>query len=217
MKNIIITALAVCLSSVAYAQSEWERPAAKQENSAKQQAKVEQTKAEKESDVKYIKQGSVPEVDGKIVFSKDFNVSGKNAQEIYDKVYGALDSLARTDNQIKSGIVLINKKEHIIAAHYSEWLEFSRSFISLDRTKFNYTIIATCYDGKLNLRLERITYRYEEGRVTGFRATAEELIGDKNAVNKKRTKLNVGAAKFRRKTIDRKDEIFKFIDSELNK
>ena len=217
MRIFIITALAACLSSVACAQSEWERPTAKQESSAKQQEKVGQAKVVKESDAKYIEQGSVPEVDGKIVFSKNFNVPGKNAQEIYDKVYGALDSLAKTDNQIKSGIVLINKKEHIIAAHYSEWLEFSRSFISLDRTKFNYTIIATCSDDKLNLRLERITYRYEEGRVTGFRATAEDLIGDKNAVNKKRTKLNAGAAKFRRKTIDRKDEIFEFIDSELNK
>lgn len=217
MKFLIITALATCLSSVTYAQSEWERPTSRQESSVKPQEKSGQVKVAKESDLKYIEQGSVPEVDGKIVFSKDFNVSGKNAQEIYDKVYGALDSLARTENQIKSGIVLINKKEHIIAARYSEWLEFSRSFISLDRTKFNYTIIATCSDGKLNLRLERITYRYEEGRVTGFRATAEELIGDKNAVNKKRTRLNAGAAKFRRKTIDRKNEIFDFIDSELNK
>ena len=214
MKILLITALAACLSSASYAQSEWERPTTPQEKKAQKQEKAEQPKVVKEADLKYIGRDAVPEENGKVVFSKDFSAPGLTAQEIYDKTYQALDSLTKTDNQIKSSVVLINKKQHIIAARYNEWMEFSRSFISLDRTKVSYMIIATCTDGNLNVRIERIGFNYEEGRSTGFKATAEELINDKNAVNKKRTKLNAGTAKFRKKTIDRKDEIFEFIGSE---
>ena len=37
---------------------------------------------------------------------------------------------------------------------------------------------------------------------------ADEWITDKYALNKKKTKLLKGSGKFRRKTIDRKDNIF---------
>lgn len=217
MRILLITALAACLSSASYAQSEWERPTAPQEIPSKQHEKAELPKAANEADMKYLEKDAVPEINGKVVFTKDFSAPRLTAQEVYDKTYQALDSLTRVGSQIKSSIVLINKKQHIIAARYNEWIEFSRNFMSLDRTKCSYMLIATCSDGNLNLRMERIAYNYEEGRSTGFKATAEELINDKNAVNKKRTKLNIGMAKFRRKTIDRKNEIFEFIGSELNK
>jgi colicin import membrane protein len=141
--------------------------------------------------------------------------SESDAEEIYDKTYAALDTLAHSENQIQSGIAIVNRKQHIIAARYTEWLEFSRSFISVDRTKFNYTIIAKCADGKLHVTLERISYSYDEGRPSAMHTTADKWINDKNAVNKKRTKLLIGPAKFRRKTIDRKDQIFTFIKEAL--
>lgn len=81
--------------------------------------------------------------------------------------------------------------------------------------KFNYTIIAKCADGKLHVTLERISYSYDEGRPSAMHTTADKWINDKNAVNKKRTKLLIGPAKFRRKTIDRKDQIFTFIKEAL--
>ena len=159
-------------------------------------------------DAKYIEKGAVPEVDGKIVFTLDEDIPGKTAQQIYDIAYAFLDSLSREKNQIRSSIALINKKEHIIAARYKEWLEFSRNFMSLDRTELNYTIIARCSDGHLAMTMERISYDYEKNRSTGFSETAENWISDKNALNKKRTKLLPISAKFRRGTIDRKDQIF---------
>ena len=157
----------------------------------------------------------MPEVDGKVEFGYELDLPGLTAQQVYDKAYVALDSLAHTDNQINSCVALVNRKEHIIAARYQEWLEFSRSFISLDRTKFSYTIIATCTDNHLSLKLQRISYNYEEERQSGFKTTAEKWITDKYAVNKKRTKLTTGPAKFRRKTIDRKNDIFKYITEKV--
>ncbi len=171
----------------------------------------------KSVDQKYLKENAVPEEDGKVVFTLDLEVPGKRAQQIYDSTYVFLDQLSREENQKESSIVLFNKKEHIIAAKYSEWMEFSRNFLSLDRTEFNYTIIATCSDNKLHMTLERITYNYEEGRSTGFKIGAEKWITDKYAVNKRKTKLLAGSAKFRRKTIDRKDQIFNDITKKLTR
>lgn len=200
------------------AQNEWELPTTG--NAAKEQKK-ETAATDKNAgespllanvkDWEYIKEGAVPEVDGKVVFTSDADIPGKSAQQIYDLAYAALDSLAHSESQIQSGIALVNRKSHIIAARYQEWLEFSRAFLSLDRTKFSYTVIATCTDNHLHLTLERIAYNYEEGRQTGFKTTAEKWITDKVAVNKKRTKLVPGIAKFRKKTIDRQKEIFSYI------
>ena len=119
-------------------------------------------------------------------------------------MYTMLDDLAKGENQKSSGIVLINKEKHVIAAKYSEWLVFTKNFFVLDRTEFNYTIIATCSDNHLNMTLERISYNYEENRDTGFKLPAEKVISDEYALNKKKTKLVPLYAKFRKKTIDRK-------------
>ena len=61
-------------------------------------------------------------------------------------------------------------------------------------------------------------YRYEEQREGGGHVLkAEEYINDKNALNKKKTKMYKGVAKFRRKTIDRKDYLFSSIVQLLTK
>jgi colicin import membrane protein len=55
---------------------------------------------------------------------------------------------------------------------------------------------------------------YEEERKP-MRLKAEEWITDDEAVNKKNTKLLPVTAKFRRKTIDRKDFLFNKFESLL--
>ena len=224
MKKTLI-ALMMCSPIVCAAQSEWEAPttAAKetkaQSKTTKQAANAASAATPSDAaamnikDWKYIKEGAVPEVDGKIVFARDIAIDGKDAQQIYDRTYVALDSLTNDKNQINSSIALINRKEHSIVARCQEWLEFNRSFLALDRTKFSYVVVARCTDGHLNLSLERLAYNYEEGRATELKTTAEKWIADKYAVNKKRTKLTPGSAKFRKKTIDRANEIFKQIET----
>ena len=49
----------------------------------------------------------------------------------------------------------------------------------------------------------------------GMNVTAEEWITDEEALNKKKTGLNRMSAKFRIKTIDRKDNIFDTISNAL--
>lgn len=106
---------------------------------------------------------------------------------------------------------MVNKGEHIIAARYKEWLVFQNSFLSLDRTVFNYTIIAKTSDGHLHLTMERMGYQYEKDRADvseGLETKAEDWITDQEALTKKKDKLAKYSGKFRRKTIDRKDYIF---------
>lgn len=175
-------------------------------------AKVTNTEID---EAKYLS-GAIPEVDGKVVFTLDIDVPGKNAQQIYDITYNYLDEVSQGPDQFdESAVVLLNQKDHIIAARYKEWLTFSNSFISLDRTIFNYTVIAQCSDQHIHLTMERMNYNYEEGRSTGFKTSAEEWITDKYGLTKKGNKLSKLSGKFRRKSIDRKDELFNGIQNAL--
>ena len=73
----------------------------------------------------------------------------------------------------------------------------------------------TCKPGKCDLEMTRIRYWYDEARDGGEKYVAEEWITDDMALNKSKTKLAPICGKFRRKTIDLKDELFKSIQSSL--
>lgn len=160
------------------------------------------------ADAKYLDGAVTINSEGKIEFTLDTDANGKSADEIYNIVYQYMSELTQGENNIKSRMALVNKDQHIIANTMDEWLVFSNSFISLDRTEFKYNLVASIKDNHLTLTLERLYYIYEEDRSTGFKAPAEEVITDKYALNKKKTNLAKIFGKFRRLTIDRKDQIF---------
>ena len=204
-KLIVLMMLALPMSAIA--QNVWEKP---------KEEKVEKAEEVKKpnKDEKYLR-GAVPIVDGDVQWTLDVDVPGKSAQDIYDKMFKTLTDLTKSEGQLEgSAVTLVNKQDHIVVANVREWLLFSSSLLSLDRTKFNYTLIARCSDGHLNMTMNRISYKYDEER-TNQVYKAEEWISDDAAVNKKNTKLYRGSAKFRRKTIDRKDQIFETIRNVL--
>lgn len=183
------------------AQNVWEKP---QDTVTETVKKKEKTK----TDPKYLR-GAVPEVDGKVQWELNVDVPGKTAQEIYDIMYKCLNDLTKSEGQLEgSCITLVNKQENTIVASVREWLTFTSNFMSLDRAKFHYTLIANCTDGHMKMTMERISYRYNETKNEPTIYTAEEMITDDKAVNKKNTKLYPGSSRFRRKTIDRKDMLF---------
>ena len=160
------------------------------------------------TEAKYLDGAVTINAEGKVEFTLDTDANGKSADEIYNIVYQYMSELTQVENNIKSRMALVNKDQHIIANTMDEWLVFSNSFISLDRTEFKYNLVASIKDNHLTLTLERLYYIYEEDRSTGFKAPAEEVITDKYALNKKKTNLAKIFGKFRRLTIDRKDQIF---------
>lgn len=196
----------------------WTAPAVVAENpEAKDKSKNENAGQDKEGKYSsiYFAEDAVPVVDGKVQWVYDLDVPGKNAKQIYDETLQFLTKMTKEENQLeRSKVALVNEQEYKIAASMQEWLVFSSSFLSLDRTKFNYMLYANCSDGHLQVILDRISYAYGEGNdATHYKA--EEWITDKYAVTKKRTRLYPISGKFRRKTIDRKNEIFKEIKAAI--
>ena len=164
-------------------------------------------------DPKYLK-GAVPEVDGQVVFSKHIEAPGKTASQIYDIMLQYMQRLTKTSNQIDSKVTSSDAQKHEIIGAYQEWLVFKKTALSYDRTRFFYALRAKCGDGVADVELMRIRYLYEEER-DPQRMAAEDWITDKEAVNKKNTKLLPLSGKFRRKTIDRKDYLFNKFESLL--
>ena len=209
MRKILIALFAV-LPLVGMSQNVWEKP---QNESSQQETTKKKTLFEsnkKTVDPKYLA-GAVPLVDGKVTFTLDKDIPGKSAQEIYDIVLATLEKMTKEENQFKnSQVAVVNKQDHIIGARFKEWLVFQNTFLSLDRTIFNYTVIATCTDGHLNATISRISYAYEldRGVNEGMETKAEDWITDEVGLNKKKDNLSKYSGKFRRKTIDRKDNIF---------
>ncbi|MBR5466839.1 MAG: DUF4468 domain-containing protein [Bacteroidaceae bacterium] len=165
---------------------------------------------------KYLR-GAVPEENGVVVFNKTFSVAGQSKQQLYDNMLFYIK-----DNLVVKGIedawtrlIRDGKEDGVISARVEEWMVFSKKFLSLDQTRFRYQITAEINDKGVKMTISQISYLYgeewNENKPTGEGGTiyrAEEWITDKVALNKQGTKVLSLSGKFRRKTIDRVEEIF---------
>lgn len=186
--------------------SGWVIPTATKKETPKPAAQVNGAKLKE--DPKYLEGAITFDEQGKIVFDTEIEAPGKSAAQLYDLVFDYMSGLTHDKESKASRMALVNKDEHIIVNTMDEWLVFSNSFISLDRTECKYNLIAKITDGKVSLSINHINYIYEEGRQTGFKLPAEEVIIDKVVLTKKKNDLARIFGKFRKKTIDRKDQIF---------
>ena len=162
--------------------------------------------------------GAVPEVDGKVVFSKTIQAPGKTKEQIYNIILTEFYSMTQESNQFEqSRVVLADSINHNqIVGNYQEWLVFKNKPLILDRTRFFYHLIANIKDGEATIQMTRIYYLYDEERIpTTFKA--EEWINDRYGLNNKKTKTSRVSGKFRIKTIDRKDFIFNKLETLLTK
>ena len=162
---------------------------------------IEEKKVEKtaegvvlKEDPKYLAGAIQLNAEGKVEFVLDTQANGKSADEIYNIVFQYMSKLI--------------KNEQTINCIMDEWFVFNQSFISLDRSEAKYQLVATISDNHLHLSMTRIVFNYEEGRSTGFKEPAEKVITDKYALTKKKNDLAKIYGKFRRGTIDRKNQIF---------
>ena len=158
-----------------------------------------------DDDSKYLV-GAVPEVNGKVVFSRDFNIPGMSKEEIMSRTEAWMDALMKQNNN-NSRIVFTDADAGNVVASADHYIVFSHTALSLDRTRMIYILTATAKPENLKLEIDKIRYIYNEG---GKDETfpAEEMISDDYALNKARTKLSRGYAKWRRKTVDYVDSLF---------
>lgn len=165
---------------------------------------------------KYLK-GAVPVENGIVTFKKTFRVPGQTDDQLYENMLFYIK-----DNLVVKGIedawtrmLSDGKEDGAIAARVEEWMVFSKKFLSLDQARFRYQINVTINHGAVNITVTQVSYLYgeewHENKPTGTGGEiyrAEEWITDEHALNNKGTKVLSGSGKFRRKTIDRVNEIF---------
>lgn len=154
--------------------------------------------------------GSCPEVDGKVVWSKTFSCSPLTAQQVYDKMIAFLQDYCKQEGKDPiSRIAIVNREKHEIGARISEYVTFREGLLR-DRALLNYTLRVNCFDGKCEVIMNNMSYTYDS------KFPAEEMLLDKNALNKTQTKFNKGGyEKFRTKTIDTKDALMAQIETAL--
>jgi len=177
-------------------------------------------KKDRNKDPKYLL-GAVPEVNGVVTFQKSFSVTDKDEQQIYDilvaYVTDSIAGVAIHDPSLQYTRIISNERESgTIVARIEEYMIFHKVFLSLDRTRFRYLLSANVKGQKVSLTITQISYYYNEDMdgKNGVHYKAEEWITDKEAVNKAGTKLYPHSGKFRRKTIDRVQNIFEgFMDA----
>lgn len=154
--------------------------------------------------------GAVPEKEGKVVFSKEFNLSGLSKDQVFDKMMDWMGKRLKKNNNT-SRVIYSDKEKAILAGYGEEYIIFKSSSLSLDRALIKYQIVATCLPEKCIMNIEKIYYDYEKDK----KIPAEQQITDKEALNKDKTKLIRGYAKFRIKTIDFVDALFSHLQKAI--
>lgn len=168
------------------------------------------TAKEKKDDSKYLK-GAVPEVNGIVTFKKSFSVPGKSSQEVKNVMKTFVNDLVEKSIPAPGNFArIMEDNDEGIVARVCEWMVFTKKFMNLDRTRFRYQIDVSVKDTRVEMAIHQLTYYYGENveGEGGQIFKAEEWISDKEAMNKAQTKLYPKSGKFRRKTVDRMEEIF---------
>lgn len=172
------------------------------------------TFAQEGSTEKYLT-GAIPVVDGKVTFTTEFQTPALSQEQLYDVMLSWANNYFKPNGKMNARVLYSNKEDGSIAAGGEEYLVFSSSALSLDRTRIYYQFLVNCHQGKCNLEMTRIRYWYDEARDGGEKYNAEEWITDDMALNKSKTKLAPICGKFRRETVDLKDQLFKSVQSAI--
>ncbi len=161
-------------------------------------------------DSKYLA-GAVPEENGIVKFQQTFAVPGRSQGEIYQVLFNYVNGIVEANKESqRTRFTMEAPAQGTMAARVEEWLEFKKKFLNWDRTRFRYQLVVQCENEKCHMEVTQISYYYREDMEgnDGETYRAEEWISDKAAINKKGTKLYPRSGKFRRKTVDRVNQIF---------
>ncbi len=158
-----------------------------------------------ETDIRYMA-GAVPEVNGKVVLTRTVEVpAGLTQLEVMNRVDAWLVRCTK-DERMHYNQRLPKAADNELQHSYSMELTFSKSFLAHDFAELAYVLAVRYEGGQLIMEMSHINYKYNENNKLN-KYTAEEMIVDKYALNKKKTKLIFGFKKFRMKTIDLLDEL----------
>lgn len=151
--------------------------------------------------------GKVPVENGKVVFTKNIQVTGASQDDIFNRILQWANERFIAKDDLQSRVLFSDKAEGQIACLGQQYLVFTDKALALDRATVNYQLIITCHPGQCNLKISTIRYLYNIGDKQDI-IPAEEQITDEYCFNKKKDKLIKATGKFRTHTIDMVNEIF---------
>lgn len=167
--------------------------------------------AKSDVDSKYLA-GAVPEENGMVVFRKSFRVPGKSQQDVQAGVkdFVVNDLVGKGIEGLRTRVISDGQEGGLVVARVEEWMVFKNKPLYLDRTRFRYQVSAKVTGDKVEMEISQISYYYAEQTdgTNGESYKAEEWITDQAAIAKSGKKLYPRSGKFRKKTIDRAEEIF---------
>ena len=158
--------------------------------------------------------GAVPEVDGKVTFSETIQTKHNS-----DQIYQIIEKWAEDQRQVKDKfydykIIYNDTLKHELAMLISERLIFSSSALSLDYTVATYYLIFEIANNECDVVIKGIKYKYADNKDM---ITADEMISDRAALNKEKTKMYREHNKFRIATVNMADDTFEQLEQALNK
>lgn len=150
--------------------------------------------------------GAVPMKEGKVLFTKDIQVPAYDKGQIYDiMLRWAHENFSKEGRRV----VFEDREKGQIAMVSKEYIVFSSTALSLDRSYILYRLTVECEAHSCHLEMGGIRYLYDVAYQREPESyLAEEWITDEYALNGKKTKLNRIAGKFRKGTIDLADALF---------
>ncbi len=169
--------------------------------------------AQQTSDDSRYLSGAVPVVNGYVQFSKTYKAEGKSQAELFSqlKSYTQKSVVEGPDHLPQARITEADSLSGTIAASMDEYLYFKRTNWQIHRVHFYYQLIFQIKDGEYTATMRNLHYKYDpeaNPEQAGQDYRAEQWITDEAALTKK-GKLQRVSGKFRVKTIDRKDAIFR--------
>lgn len=155
-------------------------------------------------DSKYLA-GAVPEVNGKVVFTKTIEFPDRTQQQAYDIVLAVAEQFCKTSKD--SRLVYSDAQAGDVAIAVKEFLVFQDRALSVDKALMTCSVVLHCQAQKITATMSNIRYQYYVAdEVEPIKYTAENIITDKKALSN--NKLTKSTAKFRNATIDFANNIF---------
>lgn len=155
--------------------------------------------------------GAVPvNESGYVYFKKEYKCPGKSRSEIFNslKQYVQTQIVEGENHLPQARLTEVSDSSGVLSARVEEYLYFKRKAWTMDRVRFYYQLICEAQDGKFTIEMRHLHYLYDD--VAGTQSyKAEDWITDKEALSKDGKGLKRVTGKFRRFTIDRKDEVFR--------
>lgn len=158
--------------------------------------------------------GAVPTVNGYVQFDKSFTVNNSSKVAIMDSLRNYVQrELVDGEEQLpQARLTEVSVDSGIIAASIEEYMYFKRTNWQIHRVRFYYQLVLKVNDNGFTASMRRLHYRYDPEVTAGEfdeDRRAENWITDDAALSKDGKKLQRISGKFRRFTIDRKNEIFR--------